>query len=164
MIRDILLALLASILLLYFLMAAQFESLTLPLVVLAEIPISLTGSIYFLWLFGSSVNVMSAIGMVVTIGIIINDSIIKIDTIHRMKRTGRPTREAIYTGGLKRLNPIIMTSLTTMLALLPFLWGDDLGRMLQRPLALSLIGGLGVGTLVSLLVIPMFYELTVRKY
>ncbi len=164
MIRDILLALLASILLLYFLMAAQFESLILPLVVLAEIPISLTGSIYFLWLFGSSVNVMSAIGMVVTIGIIINDSIIKIDTIHRMKRTGTSTREAIYAGGLKRLNPIIMTSLTTILALLPFLWGDDLGRMLQRPLALSLIGGLGVGTLVSLFVIPMLYELTARKY
>lgn len=164
-IQEIIFALLASVLLLYFLMAAQFESLVLPLVVLLEIPISLAGSVYVLWLFGHSINVMSAIGMVVTMGIIINDSIIKIDTIQRMKRTGMPVREAIINGGLKRLNPIIMTSLTTILAVVPFLWGDDLGRMLQRPLALSLIGGMGIGTLVSLFVIPMVYEMlnTINK-
>lgn len=162
-ILEILLALLASILLLYFLMAAQFESLVLPIVILLEIPISLTGSMYVLWLFGHSINVMSAIGMVVTMGIIINDSIIKIDTIQRMKRTGMPVRDAITNGGLKRLNPIIMTSLTTILAVVPFLWGDDLGRMLQRPLALSLIGGMGIGTLVSLFVIPMVYEMLNRE-
>lgn len=160
--KEILFALLASILLLYFLMAAQFESLTLPIVVLLEIPISLAGSIYFLGLFGSSINVMSAIGMVVTIGIIINDSIIKIDTIHRFKRAGMSTIESIHKGGLKRLNPIIMTSLTTILAVVPFLWGEDLGRMLQRPLALSLIGGMVAGTFVSLFVVPMVYEIFVK--
>ncbi len=162
-IKEILFALLASILMLYFLMAAQFESLVLPMIVLLELPISLAGSIYFLWLFDASINVMSAIGMVVTIGIVINDSIIKIDTIDRMRKSSMSVIEAIHQGGLKRLNPIIMTSLTTVLAVLPFLWGDDLGSMLQRPLALSIIGGMVVGTLVSLFVIPMLYQLTNRN-
>jgi multidrug efflux pump subunit AcrB len=156
--------LLVSLLLLFFIMAAQFESLLQPLIILLEIPVSLSGSLIALYLGGSSLNAMAFIGMVVTAGIIINDSIIKIDTINRLRRSGQYTLgEAIHTGGIRRLNPIIMTSLTSILAVVPFLWGEDLGASLQRPLALALIGGMTLGTLVSLWLIPLCYALIYRK-
>lgn len=154
---EMAIALLVSVLLLYLIVAAQFESLMTPLIVLMEIPISLSGALIALWLMGISLNAMALIGMVVTVGIIINDSIIKIDTITRLHRDGMPLKEAIHTGGQKRLFPIIMTSLTTMLAVIPYLFGDSIGVVLQRPLAVSLIGSMLAGTLVSLFFIPKLY-------
>ncbi len=156
------LALIVSIILLYFLMTAQFESFIQPAIVLLELPISLAGSVLALWLFGASLNIMSMIGIVITIGIIINDSIIKIDTINRFRRQGSPLKEAIHKGSIKRVNPIVMTTLTTVLAALPFLWGTDLGSMLQRPLAVALLGGLVIGTFVSLYLIPLFYYIAYK--
>jgi multidrug efflux pump subunit AcrB len=161
---ELLKVMLVSLLLLFFIMAAQFESLLQPLIILVEIPISLSGSLIVLYLGGSSLNAMAFIGMVVTAGIIINDSIIKIDTINRLRRSGQYSiREAIHEGGKKRVNPIIMTSLTSILAVIPFLWGQDLGASLQKPLALALIGGMTVGTLVSLWLIPLLYALIYKK-
>lgn len=157
MIKEMAVALLVSVLLLYLIVAAQFESLLTPLIIIMEIPISLSGALIALWAMGISLNAMALIGMVVTIGIIINDSIIKIDTINRMYREGMPLLEAVHTGGQKRLFPIIMTSLTTMLAVTPYLFGDSLGVVLQRPLAVSLIGSMLAGTLVSLFFIPKLY-------
>jgi multidrug efflux pump subunit AcrB len=90
-------------------------------------------------------------------GIIINDSIIKIDTINRLRASGMPTSQAVYEAGYRRFNPIIMTSLTTILALIPLLFGSGLGVELQRPLAVALIGGMAVGTVVSLYLIPVMY-------
>ena len=90
-------------------------------------------------------------------GIIINDSILKIDTINKLREKGMPLLEAIHLGGTRRLKPIIMTSLTTILALLPFLFGSDMGSKLQQPLALAIIGGLFVGTFVSLFFVPLIY-------
>jgi multidrug efflux pump subunit AcrB len=162
---ELLKVMLVSLLLLFFIMAAQFESLLQPLIILVEIPISLSGSLIVLYLGGSSLNAMAFIGMVVTAGIIINDSIIKIDTINRLRRSGQYSiREAIHEGGKKRVNPIIMTSLTSILAVIPFLWGQDLGASLQKPLALALIGGMTVGTMVSLWLIPLLYALIYKKY
>ena len=161
--NEMLYCLLAALVLLYFLMTAQFESFIQPIIILLEIPISLAGGIIVLWLSGASINIMSLIGMIVTVGIIINDSIIKIDTINRLRRQGLALKDALHKGGMKRINPIIMTSLTTILAVVPFLWGDDLGRMLQRPLALMLIGGMITGTLMSLFFIPLFYYHTYKN-
>lgn len=162
---ELLKVMLVSLLLLFFIMAAQFESLLQPLIILLEIPISLSGSLIVLYLGGSSLNAMAFIGMVVTAGIIINDSIIKIDTINRLRRSGAySTREAVHEGGKKRVNPIIMTSLTSILAVIPFLWGQDLGASLQKPLALALIGGMTVGTLVSLWLIPLLYAIIYKKH
>jgi multidrug efflux pump subunit AcrB len=108
---------------------------------------------------------MAFIGMVVTAGIIINDSIIKIDTINRLRRSGQYSiREAIHEGGKKRVNPIIMTSLTSILAVIPFLWGQDLGASLQKTFSPALIGGMTVGTMVSLWLIPLLYALIYKKY
>ncbi len=157
MVREISLALLVAILLLYLIIAAQFESLVTPFIVIMEIPVSIAGALLALWLTGSTINAMSMIGMVVTIGIIINDSIIKIDTINRLHLSGIPLKEATHIGGQKRLYPILMTSLTTILAMTPYLIGDSFGTVLQKPLAISLIGSMIVGTLVSLFFIPKLY-------
>ncbi len=151
--------LLVSLLLLYFILTAQFESLLQPLIILAEIPIALGGAWALLYLFGQSLNIMSGIGVIVMTGIIINDSILKIDTFNRLRRE-QPTLDLntlIKLGGARRLRPVLMTSVTTILALVPFLFGSGLGAELQRPLALAIIGGLGVGTLVSLYFIPLVY-------
>jgi multidrug efflux pump subunit AcrB len=157
MLNELLYVLAVSMLLLYFILAAQFESLVQPLIVLTELFIDISGALLLLWIFGLSLNVMSAIGIIVMSGIIINDSIIKIDTINRLRASGMPTSQAVYEAGYRRFNPIIMTSLTTILALIPLLFGSGLGVELQRPLAVALIGGMAVGTVVSLYLIPVMY-------
>ncbi|MGC9472390.1 MAG: efflux RND transporter permease subunit [Bacteroidales bacterium] len=149
--------LLVSLLLLYFILAAQFESLTQPLIVMLEIPLDLAGCFFMLWVFGGGINIMSMIGVVVMAGIIINDSILKVDTINHLRMEGLPLEEAIREGGLRRFKPILMTTLTTVLALLPLMFGHALGSELQRPLALTVIGGLILGTAVSLYFIPLAY-------
>lgn len=150
-----------ALLLLYFIMAAQFESLWQPLIILLEIPIDIGGALLLLWLFGGTINVMAAIGIVVMSGVIINDSILKIHTINLLRKKGLPIEEAIKQGGKLRLKPILMTSLTTILALTPFLFISGLGAELQKPLALTVIGGMLIGTFISLYFIPlMYYQLS----
>ncbi len=100
---------------------------------------------------------MSMIGIIVVSGITINDSILKIDTINRLRKQGYKIKDAILESGKRRFKPIMMTSLTTILALVPLLFIKGMGSDLQLPLALSVIGGLTIGTLVSLYLIPIFY-------
>jgi len=157
LVKEMSIVLIVSLLLLYFILAAQFESLLQPFIVLIEVPIDIGGALLFLYIFNTSINILSLIGIIVMTGIIINDSILKIDTINRLKREGVPLIEAIHKGGTRRLKPIIMTSLTTILALVPFLFGHDIGSELQYPLAVAVIGGLGLGTIVSLFFIPLMY-------
>lgn len=153
-----------SLLLLYFILAAQFESLSQPLIVLLEIPIDIAAALFFLWVFGNSINVMSAIGMVVACGIVINDSILKIDMINQFRKEGMPILEAIHTAGHRRLRAIVMTSLTTILAMVPLLFSSDMGSELQAPLSLAIIGGMTVGTPISLFVIPLIYWFIYRNH
>ena len=105
-----------------------------------------------------SINISSMIGMIVTLGIIVNDSILKIDTINRMRKDGQPTEAAVVNAGELRLKPILMTSVTTILALLPLLFSSGLGADLQAPLAVAVIGGLFIGTLCSVYMIPRLYR------
>jgi len=163
MVREILLILVISLLLLYFILASQFESLTLPFIVLLEVPIDIAGAFLLLHLFGYSINIMSLIGIIVMAGIIINDSILKIDTINRLRKGGMSLVESLYEGGRRRLKPILMTSLTTIMAMIPFLFISGLGSDLQKPLAIAVIGGMTLGTIVSLYFIPLFYFLLKRK-
>lgn len=151
--------LLVSLLLLFLILAAQFESLRLPLIVLMVIPLSLAGALLALWLTNTSLNLVSLIGMVVTGGIVINDAILKIDIIERELQKGAKLTNAIHTAGRRRLRAIVMTSLTTILALGPVLFSSGLGAELQAPLAISVIGGLSFGTLASLYLIPVLYLL-----
>lgn len=107
--------------------------------------------------------VSTSITIVRLIGGQTNDSILKIDTINRLRREGLPLLEAIREGGHRRLKPIIMTSITTILALVPVLWGSGMGSELQRPLALTVIGGMVLGTVVSLYFIPLCYYYLYRN-
>ncbi|TVQ83525.1 MAG: efflux RND transporter permease subunit, partial [Bacteroidetes bacterium] len=157
LIRELLLIGVVALMLLFFILAAQFESLRLPFIVLLEVPIAMAGALIMLLLFNATINVMSMIGLVVMAGIIINDSILKIDTINRLRAAGMPLMRALHTAGHYRLKPILMTSITTISALLPFLFITGLGGELQKPLALAVMGGLGLGTLVSLYFVPLCY-------
>lgn len=163
MLKELLLIIGVSLLLLYFILTAQFESFVLPLIVLTEVPVNLFGVFLFLKLFGSGINIMSAIGIIVMAGIVINDSILKVDTINKLMDNGHSLLRSIFEGGRRRLKPIIMTSLTTILAMLPFLFQKGMGAELQKPLGLAIIGGMLVGTVVSLYLIPLMYYLLKRN-
>jgi len=163
LLSELSIVLLISVLLLYFILAAQFESLIQPLIVLIEILFDFSGALILLILFGYTLNIMSAIGVIVMSGIIINDSILKIDTINKLRRQNVPLLQAIKIGGKRRLKPIIMTSLTTILALFPLVLFSGIGAELQIPLVLAVIGGMTIGTIVSLYFIPLAYLLIYRK-
>ena len=163
MMRELLVVLAVSILLMYFILSAQFESFTLPLIVLLEIPIDTAFALLLLMACGHTLNLMSAIGIITTCGVIINDSILKLDAIGELRRTGMPMMEAVHTAGRRRLRPIIMTSLTTILAMAPLLFAHDMGSELQKPLAIAMIGTMGIGTLVSLFFIPLVYVMVSKK-
>ncbi len=163
MLRELLMIIGVSLLLLYFILAAQFESFVLPLIVLVEVPLNLFGVFLLLKLFGSGINIMSAIGIIVMAGIVINDSILKIDTINKLMDSGHSLLRSILEAGRRRLKPIIMTSLTTILAMLPFLFQKGMGAELQKPLSLAIIGGMITGTVVSLYLIPVMYYLLKKR-
>ncbi len=156
--KELWTSILISLVLLYLIMAAQFESFWQPLIILLEIPIDIGFALLFLFLFGSSVNIMSLIGIVVMSGIVVNDSILKIHTINLLRNEGSDIEDAIHQAGKLRLKPILMTSLTTILALLPFMFMNGLGAELQKPLAIVVIGGLFFGTFISLFFVPLAYR------
>lgn len=163
MLDELVVILLVSLLLMYFILAAQFESFLQPLLVLAEIPIDVTFALLLLWVCGHTLNLMSAIGLIVTCGIVINDSILKLDAINELRKSGVPLLEAIHEAGRRRLRPIIMTSLTTVSAMVPLLFSSDMGSELQKPLSVAMIGTMAVGTAVSLFIIPLLYWFIYRR-
>ena len=163
MIKELCAVLVISILLLFFILAAQFESLVQPFIILSELIIDIFAVLGILWLFGESLNLMSMIGMVVMCGIVINDSILKVDTINRLREQGLGLKHAILEAGGRRLKAIIMTSLTTILAIAPFLVRGDMGSDLQYPLSLALISGMIAGTFVSVFFVPLAYYVIYKK-
>jgi len=160
---ELSIVLLVSLLLLYFILAAQFESLTQPFIVLLEIPIDIAGALLLVKLWGGTINLMTMIGLVVMSGVIINDSILKVDTINNIRNEGVALKEAIYTAGSRRLKPIIMVAMASLVSTIPLLFSSGIGSELQRPMALSLIGGMSLGTVVSLFFIPLAYWFIYRK-
>mgnify|MGYP003290196047 FL=1 len=163
MIRELCGVLLVSILLLFFIMAAQFESLVQPVIIMSELVIDIFAVLAALWLCGESINLMSMIGLVVMCGIVINDSILKVDTINRMRESGYGLKRAIMEAGSRRLKAILMTSLTTILAIAPFLIRGNMGSDLQYPMSLALIAGMIAGTFVSVFFVPIAYYVIYRK-
>jgi multidrug efflux pump subunit AcrB len=128
-----------------------------PIIVLFELLIGISSAIVFLFITNNSFNIMAMIGIIVMSGIVINDSILKVDTINKLRAEGYPLLEAIKFAGLRRFRAIVMTSLTTILAMIPILFYGEIGSELQKPMAIALIGGLFIGTLVSLYLIPLLY-------
>lgn len=151
-------ALLLSIVLVYMVLASQFESLLHPFTILLTIPLAVVGSILIFFILGKTLNIMALIGIIMLAGIAVNDSIILIDRISQLQKEGLPRLDAIMLAGQQRIRPIIMTSLTTILALLPLTLGFGESASLRSPMALAVIGGLTTSTLLTLIVIPCVYD------
>ncbi|MBR5707590.1 MAG: efflux RND transporter permease subunit [Bacteroidaceae bacterium] len=155
--NSLLLALVLSIVLVYMVMASQFESLLHPFTILLTIPLALVGAVLMFLATGITVNIMGIIGMVMLAGIAVNNSIILVDRIGQLKDSGMSLTDAIAEAGQQRIRPILMTSLTTILALVPMALGIGEGASLSSPMAIAVIGGLVTSTLLSLVVIPCVY-------
>ena len=156
-------ALFLSILLVYMVMAAQFESLLHPFTILLTIPLAGVGCILAFLLTGQTFNMMAFIGIIMLAGIAVNSSIILVDAINRLREEGHPLEEAIMMAAQFRIRPILMTSATTILAMLPMCFGFGEGASLRSPMALAVIGGLVTSTIMTLLVIPCVYYIFDRK-
>ena len=152
-------ALLLSIVLVYMVLASQFESLIHPLIVLLTIPFAIVGTIILFFLMGLTFNMMALIGIIMLGGIAVNDSIILIDRINQLRMGGMEKRMAIALGSQQRLRPILMTSIITIIALLPLTIGFGESAALRSPMAYAVIGGMITSTLLTLLVIPCVYDL-----
>jgi len=150
-------ALILSIVLVYMVLASQFESLVHPFTILLTIPLAAVGAILIFFVMGKTLNIMAYIGIIMLVGIAVNDSIILVDAITQLRREGVKRRDAIIEAGQRRIRPIIMTSVTTILALLPLTFGFGEGAALRSPMALAVIGGLITSTILTLAVIPSVY-------
>ncbi len=150
-------ALLLSLILVYMVMAAQFESLVHPFTILLPVPLAVVGAVAVFYLQGTSLNIMALIGIILLVGIAVNDSIILVDAINQFRKEGMKLREAIVSAGQYRIRPILMTSLTTVLALFPLTLGFGEGASLRSPMAWAVIGGLTTSTMLTLVVIPCIY-------
>ncbi|MBN1782932.1 efflux RND transporter permease subunit [bacterium] len=161
--RSLQLALLLAVFLVYLVMASQFESFLHPFVILFTIPLALIGAVLALWITSSTISVVVFIGLILLAGIVVNNAIVLIDLINQLRARGMKKQEAILEGGRSRLRPILMTTLTTALGLLPMAMGFGEGAEVRSPMAITVIGGLTVSTLLTLVVIPVVYSMFDRK-
>ncbi|NNK64181.1 MAG: efflux RND transporter permease subunit [Gemmatimonadetes bacterium] len=155
--RDLSFAFALALILVYMILAAQFESFVHPFTILMAVPLALVGAVAALFATGQGFNTMSLIGVVILVGIVVNDAIVKVDFINQARTAGMALREAILEAGRVRLRPILMTTVTTVLGLLPMALGIGRGADLRAPLAIAVIGGLLVATLLTLIVVPVVY-------
>ncbi|WP_456428870.1 efflux RND transporter permease subunit [Rhodocaloribacter sp.] len=161
--RSLLFALALAVFLVYLVMASQFESLLHPFVIFFSIPLALIGAVLALWLTGSTISVVVFIGLILLAGIVVNNAIVLVDLINQLRAEGHTKGEAIVEAGRLRLRPILMTTLTTTLGLLPLAVGFGEGAEIRAPMAITVIGGLVVSTMLTLIVIPVMYAALDRK-
>ncbi|MDE6586220.1 MAG: efflux RND transporter permease subunit, partial [Clostridia bacterium] len=150
-------ALVISFFLLFAVMAVQFGSALKPLIVMASIPFSFTGGFIMLVITGTSLNVVSFIGLIMLMGVVVNNAIVMLEKIKQLKDDGMEHYTAVQEACKVRLRPILMTTLTTILALIPLAIGVGQGSELMQPLGIVVIGGLLIGTLVTLILVPAVY-------
>ena len=147
-----------AIFLVYLVMASQFESLLHPFVIMFTIPLGLVGSISALLITGETINVVVLIGLIMLAGIVVNNAIVLIDYVNQLRReSGMKKLEAVLRAGELRLRPILMTTSTTVLGLLPMALGLGEGAEIRAPMAITVIGGLILSTMLTLIIIPVVY-------
>ena len=161
--RSLQFALALAVFLVYLVMASEFESLIHPFVILFTIPLAGIGAILALYLTGSVINVIALIGMIMLAGIVVKNGIVLIDLVNRLRSEGMALTAALLEGGRARLRPILMTTLTAILGLLPMAIAGGEGAEMRAPMAITVIGGLAVSTLLTLVVIPVLYTLLDRS-
>ena len=155
---SLVLAAIMAIGLVYILLAAQFESFREPFVIIFTVPMGIIGVVLALGLTGQSWNALSGIGVVVLSGIVVNDGILLVDRISQLRKQGMARDEAIRQAGRDRFRPVLMTTVTTVLGLLPMAIGFGAGASLRQPLAIAIIGGISVATLLTLVLVPALYR------
>jgi len=161
--RSLVLAVLLAVFMVYIVMACEFESLLHPFVILATVPLGLIGVVLALVLTGTALSVMVFLGVIILAGIVVNNAIVLIDYVNQLRASGMPKLQALQTAGQVRLRPILMTTLTTVLGLLPMAIGLGEGAEIRTPLAITVIGGLTVSTMLTLVVIPVVYAIADRR-
>ncbi|HEU4665720.1 MAG TPA: efflux RND transporter permease subunit [Dokdonella sp.] len=162
-VQSLLFALGLAIFLVYLVMASQFESLLHPFVIMFSIPLAAVGAILALKLSGSAISVVVFIGLIMLVGIVVKNAIVLIDRVNQLREAGVPKREALAQGAESRLRPIVMTTLCTLIGFAPLALGWGEGAEVRAPMALTVIGGLAVSTLLTLVVIPIVYDLLDRR-
>jgi HAE1 family hydrophobic/amphiphilic exporter-1 len=156
---QLLVSLLLALLLVYMVLASQYESLGDPLVVMLSVPVASVGVLVTLFLTDTTLNLQSAIGCIMLAGIVVNNAILLVDQTAQLRRAGYVTHDALLEAGRRRLRPVLMTTFTTILALLPLALGIGEGADAQAPLARAVLGGLTASTLITLVLIPAVYSL-----
>jgi HAE1 family hydrophobic/amphiphilic exporter-1 len=156
-------ALALAVFLVYLVMASEFESFVHPFIILFSVPFGLVGVVFALALTNTTVSVMVLLGVIILIGIVVNNAIVLIDYTNQLRTEGYSKREALKTAGEVRLRPILMTMLTSVLGLVPMALGWGEGAEIRSPMAIAVIGGLAFSTLLTLIFVPVIYELFDRK-
>lgn len=160
---QVMLMLVLAVVFMYLIMVAQFQSLLSPFIILFTVPLAFTGGFLGLYFTGSEISVIAMIGFVMLAGVIVNNGIVLVDYMNQLRENGMEKREAIVTAGRTRLRPVLMTALTTILALCDMVFSKDMGSEMAKPMAVVTIGGLLYGTLLTLFVIPCVYDIFMRK-
>ena len=146
------------LMLVYIVMAAQFESFSDPFIIMLSIPFGVGGVLVALWLTHTTLNLMSALGIILLLGIVVKNGIVLIDYIRLCRERGQGVLKAVVTAGRSRLRPVLMTTLTTILGMVPMAVGRGEGSELWRPLGISVIGGLTLSTVLTLILVPVVYS------
>ncbi len=157
--KQLLLMLILAIVFIYLVMVAQFQSLLSPFIIMFTIPLAFTGGFGALFITNNEVSVIAMIGFIMLAGVIVNNGIVMVDYINQLRRQGMPKKDAIITSCKIRLRPILMTALTTILAMIPMSLGMGDGGEMMQPMAITMMGGLIYGTLLTLVVVPCIYDL-----
>jgi len=157
------LLLVVGLLLVYMVMASQFESLKTPFVIMFSVPFAFTGAIWLLLLTGSSISIVALIGLVLLIGVVVNNAIVLVDYTNILRHRGMSMHEAIVTAGTRRLRPVLMTALTTIFAMVPLVLTRGEGSEMWQPFGVTVIGGLAVSTIVTLVLVPVMYSIISRR-
>ena len=155
--RDLLLLAVLIVILVYIVMAAQFESYTYPGIIMTSLLFAFSGVFIILWLSGHTLNIMSMIGAIMLIGIVVKNGIVLIDYISLNRERGMSISKAVILGGKSRLRPVVMTTLTTILGMVPMACGTGQGAEMWRPMGTAVIGGLTFSTILTLLFVPVLY-------
>jgi HAE1 family hydrophobic/amphiphilic exporter-1 len=156
-------ALLLAALLVYLVMAGQFESFRDPFIIVFAMPFAITGAFLFLLATGTSLSMTSFLGLIILMGIVVNNAIVLVDYVNQLRRKrGMSVREALLLGGERRLRPVLMTTITTISGMLPLAFTTGEGAVLWVPMGRAAIGGLLVSTVVTLVLVPVIYSLVHR--
>jgi HAE1 family hydrophobic/amphiphilic exporter-1 len=161
--KDIALLMVISLILVYLIMASQFESLKMPFIIMFSIPFAFSGVAIALYLTHTSLSVISGIGAVMLIGIVVKNAIVLVDFINLMRERGHELYEAIAISGRSRLRPVLMTSATTILGMLPLAMSTGSGSELWSPMGVAVIGGLVFSTMVTLVLVPVVYGIFAKR-